>query len=363
MAVPAKTPMVSRLLAEPAKSPHDRCFRTREISRPCIKPAFGLLAVWVIGMGAALPQAPTPGPSPTRMTRPTGPATAPPDATATATAAAAAPAGAAANADRAESSGRLVRAAAVPRAGRPADRPGQRPASGRRANPDIAIARQQVLQAVADLEQARALWLPSLFIGPTYYRADGQVQTINGQVETVNRELAVPGHDGRAGQRLPRPVAGNRLPAAERPELGPADLRRDLRAHGGQAGRRRAAGRAPGHDQRHAAGGLRSLFRPPAGRRRRWPSPARPPANAEALSSITARLRPDRPGPGGRPPPRPDRVPPPPPGDPGRERAVEGRLGQPDPPAACSTRKWWSPRSSRPSRSFASSPTTSRSTP
>ncbi len=52
---------------------------------------------------------------------------------------------------------------------------------------DIAIARQRISQAVADLEKARALWLPSLFLGPTWYRADGQIQTITGQVQTIDR--------------------------------------------------------------------------------------------------------------------------------------------------------------------------------
>ncbi len=52
---------------------------------------------------------------------------------------------------------------------------------------DIAIARQRVSAAVADLEKARALWLPSLFPGVTWYAANGQIQTVNGPVETVNR--------------------------------------------------------------------------------------------------------------------------------------------------------------------------------
>ena len=52
---------------------------------------------------------------------------------------------------------------------------------------DIVIARQHILQAAADLKQARALWLPSLFYGPTWYRADGQIQTDTGQVETIDR--------------------------------------------------------------------------------------------------------------------------------------------------------------------------------
>jgi outer membrane protein TolC len=52
---------------------------------------------------------------------------------------------------------------------------------------DIAIARQRICESLADLQAARALWLPSLFLGPTWYRADGQVQTITGQVVNVNR--------------------------------------------------------------------------------------------------------------------------------------------------------------------------------
>ncbi len=52
---------------------------------------------------------------------------------------------------------------------------------------DIAIARRQVNIALADLQFAWAQWLPSLFLGPTWYRADGQVQTVNGPVENVNR--------------------------------------------------------------------------------------------------------------------------------------------------------------------------------
>ncbi len=52
---------------------------------------------------------------------------------------------------------------------------------------DIAITRQRLNQSIADLNYAWAQWLPSLFLGPTWYRADGQVQTVNGPVENVNR--------------------------------------------------------------------------------------------------------------------------------------------------------------------------------
>ena len=68
----------------------------------------------------------------------------------------------------------------------PIDLPGALKLAGVR-DLDIAIARQQLGQAVADLEKARALWLPSLFLGPTWYRADGQIQTVTGQVQNVNR--------------------------------------------------------------------------------------------------------------------------------------------------------------------------------
>jgi outer membrane protein TolC len=54
-------------------------------------------------------------------------------------------------------------------------------------NLDIATARQRVSQSLAELEQARALWLPTIFLGPTWYRADGKVQSITGQVINVDR--------------------------------------------------------------------------------------------------------------------------------------------------------------------------------
>ncbi len=97
---------------------------------------------------------------------------------------------------------------------------------------DIAVARQQINRAMALLGQARSLWLPSLFYGPTWYRADGQVQTVNGPVQTVEPQLAVRGRDGDPGQLLPGAVAGDRLSAAEQPERDVAALRRHLRADG-----------------------------------------------------------------------------------------------------------------------------------
>ncbi len=66
---------------------------------------------------------------------------------------------------------------------------------------DIAIARQRILQAAAALSQARALWLPSLFYGPSWYRSDGQIQTVNGQVQTIDRSAC--SSAGRRRWRIP----------------------------------------------------------------------------------------------------------------------------------------------------------------
>ena len=80
-------------------------------------------------------------------------------------------------------------------------------------NPDIALARAQVFQAVADLDQARALWLPSLFVGPTFYRVDGQVQNINGQVQTVSRGSLFLGATATLANGFPAPSPGTGFPA------------------------------------------------------------------------------------------------------------------------------------------------------
>ena len=77
---------------------------------------------------------------------------------------------------------------------------------------DIATARQQVLQALGDLDQARGLWLPSLFTGPTYYRLDGQVQAINGQVMTVDRGSLFLGTTASLANSFPAAPPGSGFP-------------------------------------------------------------------------------------------------------------------------------------------------------
>ncbi|MGH7136950.1 MAG: TolC family protein, partial [Pirellulales bacterium] len=79
-------------------------------------------------------------------------------------------------------------------------------------NLDIALARQRVNQSLAELDRTRALWLPSLFLGPTYYRADGQVQTVQGQVINVNRSSLFLGGTAATVNGFPAPAAGTGYP-------------------------------------------------------------------------------------------------------------------------------------------------------
>jgi outer membrane protein TolC len=77
---------------------------------------------------------------------------------------------------------------------------------------DIATARQQVLQALGDLDEARGLWLPSLFTGPTYYRLDGKVQAIDGRVQTVGRSSLFLGTTASLANSFPAAPPGSGFP-------------------------------------------------------------------------------------------------------------------------------------------------------
>ena len=71
---------------------------------------------------------------------------------------------------------------------------------------DIAIARERVCQALAELEQAKVLWLPSIYIGPNWIRHDGQVQTVQGQIQTVSKSSLFLGGTAAAGSSVSGPV-------------------------------------------------------------------------------------------------------------------------------------------------------------
>jgi outer membrane protein TolC len=47
---------------------------------------------------------------------------------------------------------------------------------------DVAVASQRIQAAAAELEQARVLWLPTVYLGTDYFRHDGQIQDVAGGV-------------------------------------------------------------------------------------------------------------------------------------------------------------------------------------
>jgi len=71
---------------------------------------------------------------------------------------------------------------------------------------DIAIARARVAAAAADVRHARALWLPSMFIGPNWIRHDGQAQIVEGQVRTINKSSLFLGATAAAGSSVSGPI-------------------------------------------------------------------------------------------------------------------------------------------------------------
>ena len=78
---------------------------------------------------------------------------------------------------------------------------------------DIAVARQQIFAAAADLMAARALWLPSLFYGPSWYRSDGQIQTVTGQVQTISRSALFLGATAALPNTIQGPPPGTGIPS------------------------------------------------------------------------------------------------------------------------------------------------------
>lgn len=87
----------------------------------------------------------------------------------------------------------------------PIDLPGALRLAGVR-DLDIAIARQRVAQSVAELQQAQALWLPSLFLGPNWVRHDGQAQVVEGPVRTISKSSLFLGATAAGGSSVSGPV-------------------------------------------------------------------------------------------------------------------------------------------------------------
>lgn len=71
---------------------------------------------------------------------------------------------------------------------------------------DVAIARERVCRAIAELDQARVVWLPSIFLGPNWIRHDGQAQVVEGPVRTISKSSLFLGATAAVGQGVTGPV-------------------------------------------------------------------------------------------------------------------------------------------------------------
>ncbi|WP_435021479.1 TolC family protein [Tundrisphaera sp. TA3] len=71
---------------------------------------------------------------------------------------------------------------------------------------DVAIARERVCQAIAELQQARVQWLPSLYLGPNWTRHDGQAQVVEGPVRTISKSSLFLGATAAGGSSISGPV-------------------------------------------------------------------------------------------------------------------------------------------------------------
>ena len=70
-----------------------------------------------------------------------------------------------------------------------------------------------ISQAIADLSHARAVWLPSLFIGPNWIRHDGTAQVVEGPVRHISKSSLFLGATAALGQGVTGPVpAGGPAP-------------------------------------------------------------------------------------------------------------------------------------------------------
>ncbi|MFM1802324.1 MAG: hypothetical protein RJA81_1676, partial [Planctomycetota bacterium] len=71
---------------------------------------------------------------------------------------------------------------------------------------DIAIARERVAFAVADLHQSQTLLLPSLYFGPNWIRHDGQTQLVDGVIKPISKSSLFLGSTAAAGSGIGGPV-------------------------------------------------------------------------------------------------------------------------------------------------------------
>jgi len=87
-----------------------------------------------------------------------------------------------------------------------------------RQNPEIAVARERIREALAIQDRAEVLWLPQLEFGPAWMRHDGQIQRATGEVLTVSRSSLFVGgafnFNWELGELLYAPLVAQQFTAA-----------------------------------------------------------------------------------------------------------------------------------------------------
>src|SRR5262249_26336644 len=58
---------------------------------------------------------------------------------------------------------------------------------------DIGLASERIRVAAAQLERADVLWLPTVYVGPDYFRHDGQIQDVAGNVIGTSKSTLMVG--------------------------------------------------------------------------------------------------------------------------------------------------------------------------
>lgn len=80
---------------------------------------------------------------------------------------------------------------------------------------DIAIARERICQSLAEMERARVLWLPSLYLGPNWIRHDGPAQVVEGPVRSISKSSLFLGASAAGGASITGPIpAGGPAPVS-----------------------------------------------------------------------------------------------------------------------------------------------------
>lgn len=78
---------------------------------------------------------------------------------------------------------------------------------------DVALARERLAKALAELDKAKGLWLPSMYLGAQFVRQDGSAQFVGGEVQNVNKNSFHLGLTAAGGASGSGPIpAGGPIP-------------------------------------------------------------------------------------------------------------------------------------------------------